>query len=116
MSGHKKPIERKTGSRPGIWMDGDGIHYSIPDLLAVFGWPHDEEHQRQVEGILCEFLAENFPTAPIIHLHQCPDCGVSGKAPHVESCPYIGRKGDQSAPRMALPENNGKQQQNNGAK
>ncbi len=116
MSGYKKPSERKTGSRPGIWMDGDGIHYSIPDLLAVFGWPHDEEHQLRVENILCRFLAENFPTAPITHRHHCPYCGVSGRVPHGESCPYIHRKGDQPTPSMALPKNNGKQQKNNGAK
>jgi len=109
VSGYKKPIERKNGSHPGIWMDDDGIHYSIPDLLDVFGWSHDEEHQRWVENALCRFLAENFPTAPIVYLHHCPHCGVSGKVPHGESCPY-------NTPKMTLQENNGKQQQNNGAK
>lgn len=94
MSGYKKPIKRMTGSLPGIWMDSDGIHYSIPHLLDVFGWPHDEESQRQVEGILERFLMDNFPTAPIIHLYHCPDCGVTGKEPHRKSCSYIRRMGE----------------------
>lgn len=117
MSGYKKPIKRKNGSHPEIWIDGNGdFHYSVPALLDVFGLPHDEEHQRQVEGILERFLMDNFPTASIIHLYHCPGCGVTGKEPHGESCPYIRRMGDEPAPRMALPENNGKHQQNNGAK
>ncbi len=90
MSRYKKPSERKTGSRPGIWMDGNGdFHYSVPALLDALELPQDEEHQRLVEGILERFLVENFPTAPTIHFDHCPECGVTGKEPHGKSCRYI---------------------------
>lgn len=93
-----KSIEQKTETRSGIWVDAKGnIHFSVPDLLDAFGWPHDEEHQGEVEDLVRQVLAENFPGARPIYLHRCPCCGVSGWTPHAERCPLANRLSEETA-------------------
>ena len=83
----KTKLEPKKVLMPGIWVDtNDNLHFSIPDLLDLFGWPHDEEHKREVEKKIREIVEKDFMAAAI-RIDACPNCGAMGAEPHGRSCP-----------------------------
>jgi hypothetical protein len=61
--------QRRGGQRiaPGIWADAAGdLHFSVPELLDHFGWPHDAEHIAMVEHVITESITKQFPGVPIV--------------------------------------------------
>jgi hypothetical protein len=61
--------QRFGGERlgPGVWDDGEGgLHFSVPEILAAFGWPNDPEHCAIVEKAIHDVIRENCPTAKIV--------------------------------------------------
>ena len=66
----RPPMDPKTATMkelaPGIWRDSDHhMHFSIPDMLDSFGWPHDDEHTAMVEQVIRDFLKTQYPNAKI---------------------------------------------------
>lgn len=61
---------QRIGSRriaPGIWEDAEGnLHFSIPELLAVFGWEDTPAEREEVAQILEAVVRDQFPGKPII--------------------------------------------------
>jgi hypothetical protein len=52
---------------PGVWADADGnLHFSVPELLAIFGWPDDDDHRALLEQTIREVVAKQFPGVPIV--------------------------------------------------
>lgn len=65
----------KLGRRitTGIWEDANGhIHFSIPDLLALFDLPNTPENQEEVKTMLMDLMKKNRPNAPVI-FRKSPD-------------------------------------------
>jgi hypothetical protein len=75
------PIERRTvtpaqerdqlagGERlaPGVWIDRDGaLHFSVPELLAVFGWEDTPATRDEVTAIVRACVAREFPDTTIV--------------------------------------------------
>jgi hypothetical protein len=62
--------ESHVGSRriaPGIWVDRQGaMHFSVPELLAVLGWPDDAEHRALVMQAIHEYCERTFPGTSVI--------------------------------------------------
>ena len=57
-------LEGATRIAPGIWIDRTGaVHYSIPELLQVFGWPDDTAHRALVEHAIRDFIHQQAPHA-----------------------------------------------------
>lgn len=78
-------LQGKKRVAPGIWIDTEGhYHFSIPELLDHFGWPHDEEHRKRAEQALRE-LARKFG-AIVVKVTHCPNCGASESEPHAPHC------------------------------
>lgn len=60
--------QREGGTRiaPGVWVDKDGgLHYSVPELLELFGWPDDPEHRTLVEETILESVRKAAPDCKI---------------------------------------------------
>ena len=66
--------EQQRGSRrlgPGAWVDKDGgLHFSVPELLAVFSWPDDAEHRGLVNQMIREVMAREAPRCEIIEQEE----------------------------------------------
>lgn len=69
--------DMRRGARrlaPGIWVDRNGfVHFSIPELLAVFGWPDDEQHRVMAEEAIRSVCAEQCPGMPIVKAEPMPN-------------------------------------------
>ncbi len=76
----------------GVWVDDEGhMHFSVPELLEHFGWPHDAEHQAMVRSVIREELERRHgPGVQVIERDACPHCGLHGLGLHAEGCPYRG--------------------------
>jgi hypothetical protein len=60
--------QRAGSSRlaPGAWVDKDGgLHYSVPELLELFGWPDTPENRRAVEEAILETVRKAAPDCKI---------------------------------------------------
>lgn len=61
--------EQRRGSTriaPGIWADKNGaLHFSVPELLALFGWEDTPATRDEVRAILHQIIREQFPGTPI---------------------------------------------------
>jgi hypothetical protein len=56
---------------PGIWVDAAGdLHFSVPELLALFGWPDTPADRAELETVIREILAEQYPGVPVIHQEE----------------------------------------------
>jgi len=65
----EKAAQRRGGTRiaPGIWADAAGdLHFSVPELLAAFGWPDDAEHRASVEQVIEDVLRRQYPGVQIV--------------------------------------------------
>ncbi len=52
---------------PGLWVDmANGIHWSIPEVLAHLGFPDDAEHRAMAKAVLFEMMREHSPKTKII--------------------------------------------------
>lgn len=53
----RNQIKRRI--RPGVWEDAEGgLHFSLPDMLAHYGLPDDEEHRQALTETLVESIRE----------------------------------------------------------
>lgn len=63
--------EQQRGSTrvaPGLWIDREGgLHFSIPELLVVCGFPDDPEHRAIVEQAIREHISEQFPETTCVY-------------------------------------------------
>ena len=51
---------------PGIWVAADNsLHFSVPILLATFGWPDDAHHRELVARVIRDVVAEQCPDAVV---------------------------------------------------
>ncbi len=52
--------QMKRRIAPGIWEDKeDNVHWSIPELLALFKIPDTPENQAMVRHTVAQFMQEN---------------------------------------------------------
>ena len=70
-------LKEKQRIAPGIWIDeNDNPHISIHELLDLFGWPHDAEHEAGARRCIDQLIREAGMTP--IHTVTCPNCGATG--------------------------------------
>lgn len=56
-----------TRLAPGLWIDrAGGLHVSVPELLAHFGWPDTPATRDEVTAIVQHVLQEMHPAADVI--------------------------------------------------
>ena len=56
---------------PGIWVDrAGGLHFSIPELLALFGWPDDATHRAIVLQAVRDVAARQAPDCELIEAEE----------------------------------------------
>jgi hypothetical protein len=64
---------RRGGTRlaPGIWVDrAGGLHFSIPELLVLFGWPDDATHRALVLETVRDVVAATAPDCELIEAEE----------------------------------------------
>jgi hypothetical protein len=60
-------MDGSTRIAPGIWLDNQGdIHFSVPELLQLFGWPNDATHRQLVVETIRGIVAREYPNTPIV--------------------------------------------------
>jgi hypothetical protein len=60
--------QMKRRIAPGIWEDMEGgIHWSIPELLAMVGLPNTPENEQHVRAMMVELVRKHAPEQIIIH-------------------------------------------------
>lgn len=56
---------------PGIWVDrAGGLHFSVPELLTLFGWPDDAEHRALVQQAVRDIVAREAPHSELIEAEE----------------------------------------------
>lgn len=70
---------RRGGHRigPGIWVDrNENVHFSIPELLAWFGWEDTLYHREVVTAIVHTAVAQKFPESTVVEQLEDDDQAV----------------------------------------
>ncbi len=63
-----------TRIAPGIWIDRDGgLHWSVPELLALVDLPDTPEHREAVTEMLRRTLRDQCPEATLIEQEETND-------------------------------------------
>jgi len=69
---HRNNFKRQIA--PGIWEDtAGGIHYNVPELLALFDLPDTPEDRARAMASIKDTLSKQVPWTKIIERHSPED-------------------------------------------